>query len=330
MLQGLALETAGGPQKGQRFQVRITQTMLESEDVVSFSMRPLDGGLLPEWTPGAHVDLCLPSGLVRQYSLCGDPSDRARYTIAVLRLGDGRGGSREVHDALKAGQVVTLAGPRNAFEMVAAPRYVFVAGGIGITPILPMLAHAEATGADWHLLYGARSRQRMSFLDRLAAYPASRIGLRSDAENAMIDLSDVADAAASGAEIYACGPRGLLDALEQRFSEMNLSCRLHLERFAPVAPPALPDDGSIRVFLGKTGGHVDVAAGCSILEALRLAGHDLPSSCEQGFCGTCETRVLDGTPDHRDTLLTEKERAACQVMMPCVSRAKSPTLTLDI
>lgn len=318
------------PASGKRFQARIVQTTLEADDVVSFAMRPLDGGRLPEWAPGAHIDLCLPSGLVRQYSLCGDPCDLGSYRIAVLRQDDGRGGSREVHEALRVGQIVTLAGPRNAFELAPASRYLFVAGGIGITPILPMVQQAQAAGAEWRLIYGARSRERMSFLDRLGAFDADRIDLRPADQKINIDVAEILAAAIDGAEIYACGPRGLLDDLEVRFSEAGMSGRLHIERFAPIAAPVLPDDGSIRVFLGKSGGHVDVAAGCSVLEALRQAGHDIPSSCEQGFCGTCETRVLDGVPDHRDALLTEKERAACSVMMPCVSRARTPTLTLDI
>lgn len=330
MVPAVATREVDMSDRGQRFQARIVQTTLEADDVVSFAMRPLDGRPLPEWAPGAHIDLCLPSGLVRQYSLCGDPCDLGSYRIAVLRQDDGRGGSREVHEALRVGQVVTLAGPRNAFELAPAARYLFVAGGIGITPILPMVQQAQAAGAEWRLIYGARSRERMSFLDRLVTFDPDRIDLRPADRKIHIDVAEILAAAISGAEIYACGPRGLLDDLEAQFSEAGIARRLHIERFAPIAAPALPDDGSIRVFLGKSGGHVDVAAGCSILEGLRQAGHDIASSCEQGFCGTCETRVLDGVPDHRDALLTEKERAACSVMMPCVSRAKTPTLTLDI
>jgi ferredoxin-NADP reductase len=330
MAQAVSAREAEMPDRGKRFQARIVQTTLEADDVISFAMRPVDGGRLPEWAPGAHIDLCLPSGLVRQYSLCGDPCDLGSYRIAVLRQDDGRGGSREVHEALRVGQIVTLAGPRNAFELVPAVRYLFVAGGIGITPILPMVQAAQATGADWRLIYGARSRERMSFLERLDAFDPDRVDLRPADRKIHIDVAEILAAAIDGAEVYACGPRGLLDDLETSFSSGGIADRLHVERFAPIAAPALPDDGSIRVFLGRTGGHVDVAAGCSILETLRQAGHDIASSCEQGFCGTCETRVLDGIPDHRDALLTEKERAACSVMMPCVSRARTPTLTLDI
>ncbi|QRM57959.1 oxidoreductase (plasmid) [Sinorhizobium sp. BG8] len=313
-----------------RFTARIVQITLEADGIVSFAMRAADGRDLPAWTPGAHVDLCLPSGLVRQYSLCGDPRDLSQYRIAVLRQEDGRGGSREVHEDLRIGQTVSLVGPRNAFVLVPSQRYLFVAGGIGITPILPMVLHAASRGVDWRLIYGARSRDRMSFLGPLAGVDAGRVDLRPADERAHIEIEEIVAAARGCSEIYACGPRGLLDELEQRFAADGLGSRLHIERFGASAPPVLPGDGSIRVFLARSGGHVDVAADCSVLEALRQAGHDLPSSCEQGFCGTCECRVLDGVPDHRDALLTETERAAGKTMMPCVSRAVTPTLTLDI
>ncbi len=313
-----------------RLEARIVQITLEADAIVSFTMRAANGGDLPAWTPGAHVDLCLPSGLVRQYSLCGDPADLSHYRIAVLRQEEGRGGSREVHEALRVGQMVGLVGPRNAFALAPAERYLFVAGGIGITPILPMVRHAAARGAEWRLIYGGRSRQRMSFLDALHGLDRGRIDLRPADEQAHIDVDGIVAAAHGGSEVYACGPRGLLDALEEKFAGAGLGGHLHIERFGASAPPILPGDGAIRVFLARSGGHVDVPADCSILEAVRQAGHDLPSSCEQGFCGTCECRVLDGTPDHRDALLTEKERAAGTVMMPCVSRALTPTLTLDI
>jgi len=313
-----------------RIQARIVQVTLEADGIVSFVLKSADGAFLPAWTPGAHVDLCLPSGLIRQYSLCGDPADLRSYQIAVLRQDDGRGGSREAHDALRVGQTVTVAGPRNAFALLPAPRYLFIAGGIGITPILPMVRHAEACGAEWRLVYGARSLDRMSFVEQLGGISRDKVDLRLADRSARIDLDDAVEAARGGAEVYACGPRGLLDALEARFEAAALRERLHIERFAAAPVPISADDGGFRVFLGRTGGHVDVPVGHSILEALRQAGHDLPSSCEQGFCGTCECRVLDGVPDHRDTLLTEQERQAAKVMMTCVSRALSATLTLDI
>lgn len=309
---------------------RIVRQTLEADDICSYELRSVDGGMLPAWTPGAHIDIHLPSGLVRQYSLCGEPMDRQGYRIAVLRQPDGRGGSLEVHDVLRVGQILMVGRPRNEFELLPSPRYLFVAGGIGITPILAMVREAAARGADWRLMYGARSRRRMSFLSELASLANGRLDLRSDEDGAGVVVSQIVDAARAGAEVYACGPQGLLDALEAQFAEANLLKRLHIERFAPVKAAPLPDDGAVRVILGRQGGYVDVPVDCSILDALRQAGHDIPSSCEQGFCGTCETRVLDGIPDHRDTLLSEKERAACRLMMPCVSRSRTPTLTLDL
>lgn len=286
--------------------------------------------MLPEWEPGAHIDLFLPSGQVRQYSLCGDPMDRKRYHIAVLRQVSGRGGSVEVHDVLRIGQIVELGGPRNNFRLLPASRYLFVAGGIGITPILPMVWQAAAQERFWKLVYGGRTARSMPFVDTLSRFDARCVQLQPCDQHGPIDLDAVVAAAANGAEVYACGPQGLLDALDARFGEAGRLDQLHIERFVAKNAEALATDGSFRVFLAQTGGHVDVPAECSVLEALRRAGVTVPSSCEQGFCGTCETRVLCGRPDHRDTLLSEAERASGKVMMPCVSRALTTELTLDI
>ncbi len=305
---------------------RILQMRLEAEGVVSIDLAPVDHALVP-WTPGAHIDLVLPSGTVRQYSLCNGPQDGV-YRVAVLRQDQGRGGSREVHDGLRIGQVLTISPPRNAFELVPSARYVFVAGGIGITPILPMIAAAERAGADWRLVYGGRRHASMAFTAELAGYGGEQVDLRTDDGVGPIDVARLVQQS-DGAKVFACGPLGLLDALEAAFGAAGRSDDLHLERFSAAAKP-LPGDGTFRVNLARSGGHVDVPPGQSILEALRAAGVDTPCSCEQGFCGTCETRVLAGEPDHRDDLLTEEERARGDVMMPCVSRSKTPELTLDL
>ena len=306
--------------------VRILQMRFEAEGVVSIDLAPVDHALVP-WTPGAHIDLVLPSGTVRQYSLCNGPQDGV-YRVAVLRQDQGRGGSREVHDILRVGQVLTISPPRNAFELVPSARYVFVAGGIGITPILPMIAAAERAGADWRLVYGGRRQASMAFTAELAGYGNRQVDLRTDDGAGPIDVAQLVQQS-DGAKIFACGPLGLLDALEAAFDAAGRSDDLHLERFSAAIKP-LPGDGTFRVNLSRSGGHVDVPPGQSILEALRAAGVDAPCSCEQGFCGTCETRVLAGEPDHRDDLLTEAERARGDVMMPCVSRSKTPELTLDL
>ncbi|RJG13601.1 oxidoreductase [Pseudomonas cavernicola] len=314
-----------------QFEVQITSKRLEAEGVISLELQATDRASLPEWTPGAHIDLLLPSGLVRQYSLCGDPLDRQRLSIGVLLESKGRGGSQEVHGSLRVGQKLAIRGPRNAFSLQADGPYLFVAGGIGITPILAMARAAQRAGADWQLLYGGRSRRSMAFIEELQALGGGRVEILPADEVGLLDLDAVLAAAAAGQQVYSCGPAPLLDALSARFAEAGLSERLHLERFAPEAPaPGAATGETLKVILARSGREVEVPNDCSIMAALRAAGHEVASSCEQGICGMCETRVLDGIPDHRDSLLTEGERARGNVMMLCVSRALTPTLTLDL
>jgi ferredoxin-NADP reductase len=308
------------------FRVEIETIAPAADGVVALTLRRTDGSPLPGWQPGAHIDLLLPSGMVRQYSLCGDPSDLRCWRIAVLREQAGRGGSAEVHDRLRAGQPLTVRGPRNAFILHPGHRYLFVAGGIGITPILPMVREAHRLGADWRLLYGGRSRASMAFVEELQAIDESRVEIWPQDKVGLLDLARIQATASEGAEIYCCGPAGLLNVLEERFGAAGLGDALHIERFTPAAV----DGTALRVILARSGREVTVGSHCSILEALRAAGCDVPSSCEQGLCGTCETKVLAGTPDHRDQLLTDDERERGDVMMVCVSRALTSTLTLDL
>ncbi|MFE3555958.1 PDR/VanB family oxidoreductase [Streptomyces sp. NPDC059193] len=275
---------------------------------------------LPAWTPGAHVDVVLPSGLVRQYSLCGDPADAGTYTIAVRLIEDGRGGSREAHALLVEGAELELRPPRNRFELVPAPSYVFVAGGIGITPILPMLRAATAAGADWTLLYGGRSRASMPFLADLAVH-GDRVTVVPEDEAGLPDLSVLA-AARPGTLVYCCGPEPLMAAVTAAAAD---PAAVRLERFAPSAPgPARP----FTVELRRSGRTVEVGAAESALAAVRRELPDTPYSCEQGFCGTCQQRVLAGEVEHRDELLTDGERE--DSMLLCVSRAKDGHLALDL
>lgn len=313
-----------------QLEVQVTGMRLEAEGVISLELQALDRKELPAWTAGSHIDLLLPSGLVRQYSLYGDPQDRQRLHIGVLLERNGRGGSQEVHGALRVGQKLTIRGPRNAFALQAGQCYLFVAGGIGITPILSMVREAERVGADWQLVYGGRSRASMAFIDQLQELGGERVQILPADEVGLLDLEDIARRAAQGRHTYSCGPALLLDALSERFAVDGLSERLHVERFAPVARAPVAGDGTLRVILARSGTHLDVAPDCTIMAALRAAGHQVASSCEQGVCGMCETRVLDGVPDHRDMLLSESERARGDVMMLCVSRALTPTLTLDL
>ncbi|MDA5281982.1 PDR/VanB family oxidoreductase [Streptomyces sp. Isolate_45] len=280
----------------------------------------LESPELPAWAPGAHVDVVLPSGLVRQYSLCGDPAEAGRYTIAVRLIEDGRGGSREAHAQLVEGAELELRPPRNRFELAPAPSYVFVAGGIGITPILPMLRAATACGADWSLLYGGRSRDSMPFLPELAAY-GDRVTVLAGDETGLPDLSALA-ALAPGTLVYCCGPDALMRAVTGAVADPST---VRLERFAPEAGgPARP----FTVELARSGRTVEVAADESTLTAVRRELPNTPYSCEQGFCGTCQHRVLEGEIDHRDELLTDGERP--NSMLLCVSRAAADRLVLDL
>ncbi|MGK5557458.1 PDR/VanB family oxidoreductase [Actinomadura kijaniata] len=300
-----------------------------ADGVVLLTLARPDGGDLPAWEPGAHVDLVLGPGLVRQYSLCSDPADRSRWQVAVLREPDGRGGSVHVHDRLAAGSPVRVRGPRNHFALEPAARYLFVAGGIGITPLLPMVAEAERRGADWRLVYGGRSRATMAFRERLEAEYGERVTLHPQDESGLPDLDALLGAPRADTLVYCCGPEGLLEAVEERCAAWPPGA-LRVERFSPreVGEPVL--DGAFEVELARTGTTVTVPPGKSVLEAVEEAGTPVLSSCREGTCGTCETPVLEGTVDHRDSLLTPEERAAHDTMMICVSRAACPRLVLDL
>ncbi|NWJ72699.1 oxidoreductase [Pseudonocardia sp. ICBG1122] len=309
----------------------ILDKSVEADGVVSLSLARPDLSRLPDWEPGAHIDLTMPPGHTRQYSLCGDRWDPARYRIAVLREPDGRGASTYVHDELNAGAALTLGGPRNNFPMVPSARYVFIAGGIGITPILPMIVQAEQVGSQWTLLYGGRRRSSMAFLDELEAYPGERIRVVAQDEAGLLPLSDVLGEPRSDTVVYCCGPAPLLSAVAEQMERTEWQPhRLRTERFAmtEVAPPVR--DEPFELELARTGVIVTVPPPVSVLEAARRAGATTLSSCGQGVCGTCETTVLAGTVDHRDSVLNAHERSAGDAMFPCVSRAAGDRLVLDL
>ncbi|EEP70376.1 phthalate 4,5-dioxygenase reductase subunit [Micromonospora sp. ATCC 39149] len=296
-------------------------------EAVAISLCRPGGGDLPEWTPGAHVDLELGPGLVRQYSLCGDPADRSALRIAVQREPGGRGGSRLVHERLTVGATVRVRGPRNNFRLVAARRYLFVAGGIGITPIVPMVAAADAEGADWRLVYGGRSRATMAFAATLRKRYGDRVSLHPQDETGLLDLAGLLGGPGVGL-VYCCGPEPLVKAVEEHCRGWPPGC-LHVERFTPPAGTG-GQEAAFEVELALSGRTVTVPPGTSILEAVEQAGVQVLSSCREGTCGTCETPVLAGVPEHRDALLTEQERAAGDAMMICVSRARTPRLVLKL
>lgn len=301
-----------------------------ADDVIGLQFEDPTGAPLPRWSPGAHVDVILDSTLVRQYSLCSSPADPYRWRIGVLLEPDGRGGSRRVHDELRPGSHVELRGPRNHFELRPSPGYRFIAGGIGITPILPMIEAAEAAGADWSLLYGGRRRSSMSFLDQLSEHP-DRVRIWPQDERGLPNLDEALGEVAEDTLIYCCGPEGLLGAVERASAHWPASA-LHVERFAakPAEPP--PSDALERfeVVCQRSGFSVEVGPDETILDAVRSRGIDMLSSCMEGICGTCETPVLEGIPDHRDSVLDEEEHAANDAMMLCVSRSLSARLVLDL
>ena len=300
-----------------------------ADGVVALTLADPNGAELPPWTPGAHIDFVLTDDLVRQYSLCSSPSKPNVWRVGVLRDPNSRGGSEKVHIALTAGSMVRVRGPRNHFPLVASGRYLFVAGGIGITPMLPMIAEANAAGSDWRLLYGGRERASMAFLDELGQY-GGRVTIVPQDEEGMLDLESILGRPQPDTLVYCCGPEGLLRAVE-KFCEKWPSGTLHIERFtAKPQEPTGEVDSSFELVLQRSGLTVQVPPDKSVLTVIREAGVSVLASCLEGICGTCETEVIDGDVDHRDSVLNEEERASNEYMMVCVSRCRSPQLTLDL
>ncbi|MFH8605942.1 PDR/VanB family oxidoreductase [Streptomyces sp. NPDC018029] len=323
-LPALAEPVSGRP-RSRALRLRVARHETVADGVVQLR---LEGADLPSWEPGAHLDVVLPSGLVRQYSLCGDPEDSSSYTVATRLITaeqGGRGGSREVH-GLREGDRVEVRGPRNRFPLADAASYVFVAGGIGITPILPMLRAVEASGAQWRLLYGGRSRASMPFLEeveKLGGAGRGRVTVVAEDEDGLPDLAAFLDGTPRGTAVHVCGPEALMDAVAAVLPD---GCALHLERFAPRT--SADGNTAFEVELRRSGRTVAVAADTTVLAAVRAALPNTAYSCEQGFCGTCQQRVVEGEIDHRDELLTDGERAGS--MLICVSRARGERIVLDM
>lgn len=300
----------------------------EASGVVSLELVAPDGGRLPDWEPGAHVDLVLPDGTTRQYSLCGDRWDAHRFRVGVLREPDGRGGSAYVHDRLAVGDAVGLGGPRNNFPLVPAGRYLFVAGGIGITPILPMVHQAELLGAEWQLLYGGRTRTSMAFHDELARH-GDRVRVVPGDEHGLLDLAGFLGAPRADTRVYACGPPPMLAALAGVTADWPAHA-VRTERFTARDDLAPARETPFEVELARRGATVTVTPDRTVLQAVADAGVDVLSSCRKGVCGTCETAVLAGDPDHRDSILDDDERAAADCMFLCVSRSRGDRIVLDL
>jgi ferredoxin-NADP reductase len=297
-----------------------------AEDVVELTLAHPGGHPLPGWTPGAHVDVVLDGETARQYSLCGSPADPSTYRVAVLLAPDTRGGSKRVHE-LATGATVRIRGPRNHFPLVAAPRYLFVAGGIGITPLLPMIEEADAAGADWQLHYGGRTRSSMAYLDRLEQY-GDRVTVVPQDEAGLLDLATILGTPDPRTLVYSCGPEPLLQAVEERCSTWPPGA-LHLERFSPKVVEREGTDTAFELVLQRSGITTTVPEDKSVLQAMRDSGVSVLASCMEGTCGTCETEVVEGEIDHRDSVLDPDEQESGEVMMVCVSRCRGARLVLD-
>jgi ferredoxin-NADP reductase len=325
---GLADGAAVHAVAAEELKVEVTARELAADDVVVMELRRPGAGELPAWTAGAHIDLVLGERLERQYSLCGDPANRTMWQIAVLLEPESRGGSRWVHEEIRVGDVLTVRGPRNNFALKAAPRYIFVAGGIGITPLLPMIIEADAVGADWTLVYGGRRLASMAFRERLSRH-GKRVRIHPQDTHGLLPLDEVLGTPAEGTLVYCCGPEPLLAVVEERCASWPRGA-LHTERFSPKAVSAPVRAERFLVRCARSDIEVGVHPDQSILEALEQAGAPVFSSCREGTCGTCESVVVSGRPDHRDSLLTDDEREAGDIMLICVSRSLDDEIVLDI
>jgi ferredoxin-NADP reductase len=312
---------------GALLDVRLRRIGWEADGVLALELSAMDGGDLPPFEPGAHVDLHLGDGLLRQYSLCGDPAERKCYRIGVREIDGGRV-SRHIHRNLRPGALLRISPPRNNFEFVASRNYLFIAGGIGITPLLPMMRAASDAGAAWKLLFCARSVDQAPFLEEVKTHGgdvsvhASQAGTRLDVMQCLAEVKPQT-------VIYCCGPESLMTAVEGASAHWP-DGSVRFEWFAPRSRPEDEIFGGFRVICARTGLSLDVMPEQSILQVLTDAGIEVARSCEQGICGTCEVHVLEGEVDHRDSILSAAERASNQIMMTCVSRAKGASLVLDL
>lgn len=320
--------SVAAPRAGeQTFQVRLHAIVWEAPGVLSLELTAADGGVLPSFEPGAHIDLKLPDGTLRQYSLCGDPNDTSHYRLGI-RAVSGGASSDFIHRKLRPGELLTVSAPRNNFPLVDAGRYIFVAGGIGITPFIPMMREASTKGRPWTLLYCNRRNEDAPFLAEIKKL-GGEISLHSSEAGTRLDVAQRLGAVESDTVIYCCGPENLMTAVEEATSAWPEGT-VHFEWFAPRSRPADETSASFEVVCQRAGLTLTVPSEKSILEVLTEAGIEVPRSCEQGVCGTCEVRVISGEIDHRDSILSSAERATNETMMTCVSRSLSPRLVIDV
>ena len=302
----------------------VSEIVRETPSIVSVRLQHPDGSVLPAWEPGAHVDVQLVTRQERQYSLCGDPADVSGYRIAVRHEPRSRGGSHYIHNFLRVGRRVHVRAPRNLFPLGEAGSYLLLAAGIGITPILAMARHLQAAGADWRLVYLSRRREDVAFTAELDGF-GDRVRIHVSGVDGRLDLEELLAATAAGTDVYACGPTAFADALSDLRSQLPAGSRLHMERFEPARREFLPNR-AFTVTAAHSQLDVPVPAEWTMLQALQGAGVPVSGSCLRGVCGSCAVTVLGGTPEHRDSLTVDE---ASTVMYPCVSRALSPSLTID-
>lgn len=314
-------------------QVRVVQKRAEAEGIASFELARVDGAPLPPFSAGSHIDVHLPGGLTRQYSLCNASHESHRYRIAVLRDPASRGGSVAMHDGVNEGDLITISTPRNHFALHPAERTLLLAGGIGVTPLLCMADRLARTGAQFALHYCTRSAERTAFVEEIGASgmaPHVHFHFDAGAPEQKLDLPAVLAQPGPDARLYVCGPAGFIDYVVNTAKGLGWpQDRIHLEYFGAPAQDTSGDEG-FEVRIASTGKVYPIAADVSVVEALRKEGIDILTSCEQGVCGTCITRVLEGEVDHRDMYLTDEEKAANEQFMPCCSRARSKLLVLDL
>jgi vanillate O-demethylase ferredoxin subunit len=314
-------------------EAKVTRKIREAEDIVSFELVSAGSQALPAFSAGSHIDVELAPGLVRQYSLCNAPTEEHRYLIAALRDPNSRGGSVALHDKVNEGDIVRISEPRNHFPLVHAQRTLLLAGGIGVTPLLCMAERLAHINADFDMHYCTRSPQRTAFRDRIAGSAfAGRVHFHFDdgAPEQMLDLARLIATPQPDTHIYVCGPTGFIDHVLGTAKSLGWPlAQLHMEYFG-AAPQDTTGDGAFTVKIASSGKEYTIPADQSVVQALEAHGVTIPVSCEQGVCGTCITRLLDGTPEHRDLYFTDEEHAANDQFTPCCSRSKSKMLVLDL
>lgn len=308
--------------------LRLTAIRYEAKDTHSFEFRHPDGAALPPVAPGAHIDVHLGNGMMRQYSLTTVQGDGKAYIVGIKRDRASRGGSIWIHDNLKVGQIVKIGGPRNNFPLdESAAHTVLVAGGIGVTPIRCMAQQLINSGKSWSMFYSCRDRSEATFLDELSARKEVTLHFDAEANGKFLDMKAIVAGAPADTHFYCCGPLPMLGAFEDATKDLPRE-QVHVEYF--TAKESAATEGGYTVVLKKSGQEIQVPAGKTILQVLRDAGVNVMYSCEEGVCGACETVVVSGTPDHRDNILTDAERTASKTMMICCSGAKSERLVLDM